>query len=321
MRRERHLILGVAGYLGVGLARRLRALGADVVGFDLAADPDLPAGVRHLRGDVRDAEDVVAAARGCDVVHHLVGIMPQARARPEVMHAVNVGGTRNALEAARRCGARRLLFVSSSEVYGIPRAVPIGEDHPKNPIGEYGRNKVEAERLCAEYARAGHVETVVLRPSTLVGPAVRERLVLALLDRAARGKALVVPRPGANRFQMTAVEDCVEALILAADAPGASGEAFNLGAPDTLPVRDELRELVRAAGIRSRVYPIPVALLRTALRILDAIGRSPLERDHYLLMDRDLVMDCAKAERLLGWRARQTNLAMLRAAFAARVQP
>jgi dTDP-glucose 4,6-dehydratase len=308
---RRHLITGGSGYLGVRLATRLLQLGDDVVCFDVRRAPEVPAAAQFVSGDVRDAGMLATAAQGCEVVHHLVGIMPQSRASAAVMRAVNVEGTRNALQAAVEHGVRRFLFASSSEVYGEPQTVPMSEEHPRRPVGEYGRNKVEAEQLCVEYGRTGKIETVRLRPSTLVGAGITERVFRTFLALATAGRPIIYNWPGTNYFQMTAVRDCVDAFVRAVDTPGIAGHAFNIAADGTLTMRDQLRELRKQAGIRSVLIPVPVVVIRPTLRLLDLFALSPLERDHYLLMDRDILLDCTKAKRLLGWQPQQTNIDMI----------
>src|SRR5207247_9178419 len=84
-------------------------------------------------------------------------------------HAMNVPGTANLPAAARAEGVRKVVFVSSSGVYGVPTTVPVTEDHPERPLGAYGRSKIEAERLCLDWAGGGG-DVTVLRPMSLFGP-------------------------------------------------------------------------------------------------------------------------------------------------------
>ena len=304
-------ITGGCGYLGTRLASRYLEMGHDVVAFDLAKSPYLPQKAVFVKGDVRDLPGMTAASKGAGIFHHLVGIMPQARAGRDLMRAINVEGTENALKAASANGIKRFVYLSSSEVYGAPETMPMKEEHPKNPIGEYGRNKVETEALCIKYMKEKGLETVMIRPSTLVGAEITERMFLRLMGMLAKNAPLTYPGKGNTRFQMTAVSDCVEACILAGEKPGVAGEAFNIAAENTPTWLDLAKEIKRRTGNESRLISIPVWLVKGILSFLDLFGASPLEKDHFMLMDRDIVMDCSKAKKLLGWTPKKSDIDMV----------
>jgi nucleoside-diphosphate-sugar epimerase len=126
-----------------------------------------------------------------------------------------------------------------------------------------------------------------------------------------------LPAGGKTRFQMTSVSDCAEACMLAATSPGVAGEAFNIGADDTLSMRDQVIELLKRRGKSTRIISIPPGLAKALLLIGYHLGVSKLEPDHFSLFDTDMVMDCAKAKRMLGWQPKQTNLDMILETFEA----
>ncbi len=205
---------------------------------------------------------------------------------------------------------KRVVFVSSSEAYGIPRTIPITENHPLEPIGEYGRNKVAAEKLCREYSGAGKIETVILRPPTIVGPEMDEPTFLRSMEMARRGQFLCVGA-GTHRFQMAYVDDVAEACVLAAHVQGIDGEAFNIGAEGTLPFRRQMEEIAKHLGRTPKIRSIPVWLFKGIMKLLIPLGLSPLEPDHLHLLYSDFVMDVSKAKRMLGWAPTRTDLEML----------
>jgi nucleoside-diphosphate-sugar epimerase len=305
-----HLITGGSGYLGVAVARKLIERGDEVRVYDLAPSDRLPESVEFLEGDVRDVEGLGSAVNGCDVIHHLVGIMPQFRAPKETMRAVNVGGMENVLRAASAANVKRVVFVSSSEVYGRPRFIPIRETDPLEPIGEYGRNKVAAEDVCRKYSGATSLEVVILRPPTIAGPEMNEPTFLRNMEMARRGHFFCVGR-GDHRFQMIHVDDAAEACVRASRKDGIDGEAFNIGAEGTLPFRRQLEEIAQHLGKTPRVRSIPTALFKLVTKILRPIGLSPLEPDHLHLLYADFVMDVSKAKEKLGWVPVKTDLQTL----------
>ena len=305
-----HILTGGSGYLGVAIARKLVGQGLPVRVYDLARSKRLPEETEFIKGDIRDFNTLKDAVSGCDVVHHLVGIMPQARAPQQTMRAVNVGGMENVLRAASDHGAGRVVFVSSSEVYGRPQAIPIKEDDALRPIGEYGRNKVAAETLCREYSGKGKVEAVILRPPTIVGPEMDEPTFLRSMEMARRGRFLCVGS-GSHRFQMAYVDDVAEACTLAALRDGIAGEAFNIGAEGTLPFRKQMEEIAKHLGLEPKIRSVPLWLFKGAINILIPFGLSPLEPDHLHLLYADFVLDVSKARRMLGWTPTRTDLQML----------
>lgn len=302
-----HLVTGASGFFGQSLVNFLVSTGHRVRAFDLQPAP-FPPGVEFAPGDIRDAGVVERACAGVDVVHHLAALLPQRRATRPVMQAVNVGGTRNLLEAAKRQGVRRVVFLSSTEIYGRPRVLPCPEDAESHPLGEYGRNKVEAEALCHDFSENG-LDVAVLRPPTIVGPGIPDRMLLKMMELLRTGGTYPLPGAGANRVALISARDCARACLLAAESPRAPGGAFNIAAEEKPPtVREMARSLIEHAGTRVRTVSVPPALILAGLEFLHLFGLSPLEREHYLLLHRDYYFDLKRSREVLGWRAEHSTV-------------
>ena len=127
---------------------------------------------------------------------------------------MNVEGTATLLAAALEARVRRVVFISTTAVYGIPETHPIDESAPLHGVGHYGRSKIEAEEVLREFERRG-LAAVVIRPKTFIGP---ERLGVfeILFDWIREGRRIYVLGSGRNRYQLLAVEDLVDAIALAA---------------------------------------------------------------------------------------------------------
>jgi nucleoside-diphosphate-sugar epimerase len=298
-------ISGGAGFLGLHLARRLLADGARVRTLDVVPldDAGLEASVEEVRGDVRDPAAAASLVAGAGVLVHAAAALPIQASRASIF-SVNVGGTSTLLDAARTAGVRRVVFVSSTAVYGVPEVHPIAEDAPLHGVGHYGESKIVAEGICRDFARRG-LETVIVRPKTFVGP---ERLGVfeILFDWIREGRRIPILGDGSNRYQLLAVEDLVEAVVLAADAD-AAGETLNVGATEFGTVRSDLEALIRHAGSSSRLRPVPVRPAEIALRALELARVSPLAEWHYRTAHRDSYVDVSKAQRLLGWEPERSN--------------
>ena len=300
-------VSGGAGFLGLHLARRLLADGHEVRTLDVAPldDAELERSVEELRGDIRDPGRVRDLVEGTDVVVHAAAALPIQASRDSI-RSVNVAGTENVLRAAHAAGVERLVFVSSTAVYGVPEKHPIEEDDPLVGVGWYGESKIDAEALC----RVAAVETTIIRPKTFIGP---ERLGVfeILFDWIREGRRIYILGKGHNRYQLLAVEDLVEAIVRAATSPEAARETFNIGATEFGTVRTDLQALIDHAGSSSRLTPVPVRPAEIALRALELVRLSPLAEWHYKTAHRDSFVDVSKADRLLGWRPRLSNRAAL----------
>ncbi|HEX9378103.1 MAG TPA: NAD(P)-dependent oxidoreductase [Gaiellaceae bacterium] len=296
-------ISGGAGFLGLHLARRLLADGHDVRTLDVVPldDTELERSVDERRGDIRDRESVRKLVDGADVVVHAAAALPIQASR-ESIRSVNVGGTENVLRAGDDAGVRRVVFISSTAVYGVPEKHPIEEDDPLVGVGWYGESKIDAEGLC----RVAAVETTIVRPKTFIGP---ERLGVfeILFDWIREGRRIYTLGKGNNRYQLLAVEDLVDAIVRAGKEPKAARETFNVGATEFGTVRSDLQALIDHASSSSRLQPVPVKPAEIALRGLELLRVSPLAEWHYKTAHKDSFVDVTKAQRLLGWQPRLSN--------------
>jgi nucleoside-diphosphate-sugar epimerase len=310
----RWAISGGAGFLGLHLARRLLDDGHDVRTLDVVPldDAGLEGRVEEIRGDVRSAADARRLVEGADVVVHAAAALPIQVSRRAIW-SVNVEGTATVLGAALEAGARRAVLVSSTAVYGIPKVHPLYEDSALVGVGHYGESKIEAERVCAAFGERG-LEFAIVRPKTFIGP---ERLGVfeILFDWVREGRRIYTLGSGRNRYQLLAVEDLVDGIVLAAERPEASGEIFNVGAREFGTVREDLGALIEHAGSSSRLTAVPARPAEIALRALELLRLSPLAEWHYKTAHRDSFVDVSKAERLLGWTPRFSNADALRRTY------
>jgi nucleoside-diphosphate-sugar epimerase len=307
-------ISGGAGFLGLHLARRLLADGRSVRTLDLAPldDAELEAAVDEMRGDIRDRAAVRRLVEGADVLVHAAAALP-IRGSAREIRSVNVEGTATLLGAALDEGVGRALLISSTAVYGVPETHPIDETAPLRGVGHYGASKIEAEQVALDFGRRG-LGIAILRPKTFIGP---ERLGVfeILFDWIREGRRIPILGDGSNRYQLLAVEDLVDAIVLAGEA-SVAGETFNLGATEFGTVRSDLEALIADAGSGSRLRPVPIKPAELALRALELTRLSPLAEWHYKTAHRDSFVDVAKAQRLLGWQPRYSNAEALIRTYA-----
>jgi nucleoside-diphosphate-sugar epimerase len=234
------LVTGGAGFIGSNLVRALVERGDTVRVLDnfSTGNRDNLEGldVHVVEGELRSYERVHNAVRGTEVVFHLgaLGSVPRSVQDPLTSSAVNVEGTLNVLLAARDEGVRRVVFSSSTSVYGSTREMPTTESTPPDPLSPYGVAKLAAERYCMSFSRVYEsFETVVLRYFNVFGPRQSPHsqyaAVVPLFIRAiADGTPVTIHGDGEQSRDFTYVGNVVDATLSAGDAPGASGRAFNI---------------------------------------------------------------------------------------------
>jgi len=299
------LVTGGSGYFGETVVRRLLADGADVVVYDLN-----PPGLAHpklgfVQGDVRDLDAITAATQSAEVVFHNVAQVPLAKDKA-LFWSVNRDGTANVLEAALRCGVRRLVYTSSSAVFGAPKTNPVTEATEPSPGEEYGQAKLAGEHLCQAYEQKG-LSCSIIRPRTIMGHG-RLGIFQILFEWIYKGLNVPVLGRGDNLYQFVHAEDLATACVLAGNAP--TGGVFNIGAAGFSSMRETLEDLIRHAGTRSAVKSVPKGPTVMAMRLANALGLSPLAAYHALMYGESLYFDISKARTELGFEPAYTQKQM-----------
>ena len=302
-----HLVTGGAGFLGSRIARALHSRGERVRVLDILPTADLPAGIEYVRADVVGDHDALqAAAEGAEVVHHTAAMVPLTKAGRRFWQ-VNVEGTQNMLDAARRARARLFIHVSTSAVFGVPDRCPITDETPLRPVEAYGRAKLEAERR-VERAAANGLPCAIIRPRTIIGSG-RLGIFQILHEWISEGRKVYVIGDGSQQHQYLHADDIVDFMLLLTEQPKPG--IYNLGTDRFGPLRENLEALIRHAGTRARVVGTPVRVAIGALRLLDVLRLSPLAPWHYLTYHKPFHFDISRPMRELGWRPRYGNVDML----------
>jgi nucleoside-diphosphate-sugar epimerase len=274
--------------------------------FDLVDAADRPAEVEFVQGDVRDPQAVARALSGVDIVHHNVAQVPLAKDR-KLFESVNIGGMTNILEAARTQGVRKVVYTSSSAVFGVPRQNPVTEETIPEPGEAYGRAKLAGETLCREAVRQG-LDVTIIRPRTILGHG-RLGIFQILFEWIHTGYNVPVLGRGDNVYQFVHADDLAEACLKAGDRPGPA--VYNIGTDRFGTMAESLTALCRHAGTGSKVKRLPMAPIVAAMRVCSFTGLAPLGPYHALMYGRSLYFDLTKAVGELNWRPRYSNVEML----------
>ena len=286
------LVTGGGGFIGSNLVRRLLEHGDQVRVLDNFSTgnrknlADIVDEIEVVEGELRSYERVHNATRGVEVVFHQGALpsVPRSVQDPLTTGAVNVEGTLNVLLAARDEGVRRVVYASSSSVYGNTGTLPRVETHFPDPISPYAVAKLAAERYCVSFARVYGLETITLRYFNVFGPrqdptsqyaAVVPRFIAAI----EAGEPVLIYGDGEQSRDFTYVENVLDANVRAADIPGASGHVINVATGE------------------------PRSVNALADTIGDVLGK-PVRKEYLPPRTgdvRDSWADVAEARRVLGW--------------------
>ena len=302
------LVTGGSGFLGINLIRYLRTKGVDEIRVLDIADFDYPEQsepwLKFLKGDVRDVAAVERSVEGCDVVVHCAAALPLYS--EEDIYTTEVDGCRNVLAACRKFGCDRMIQISSTAVYGVPKKHPIYETDPIVGVGPYGHAKIEAEEICRAAIKEGYCVSII-RPKSFIGP---ERLgVFALFyDWAYTGHGFPMIGSGQNRYQLMDVDDLCGAIWSAMTYPkDVVATEFNIGAKDFTTMKEDYQAVLDRAGHGKKIRGMPVKPLILMLRILEKLHLSPLYPWVYETASTDSFVSIEKAEKLLDYKPKYSN--------------
>jgi len=296
---SRVLVTGAGGFIGSHVVEQLVESGAIVralVRYNSRNDwgrlQDLSravlAEVDVYTGDLANPEAVAAAVAGCETVLHLGALIPipYSYRHPREFLTVNVEGTMNVLEAARRADVRRVVHLSSSEVYGTAQQIPIPETHPLHPQSPYAASKVAADQLALSYFRSFALPVVIARPFNTFGPRQSARAVIPTIIAQALARDHIELGALDTTRDFSFVTDTARGVIHCASAAGVEGEELNLGTGEEHSIARVVADVGAILGRKLTVIESQTRLRPPA----SEVGR--------------LVADCTKMRMRTGWQPR-----------------
>lgn len=259
------MVTGGAGFIGSHLVDRLIEMGNHVIAYDNfdeyyagknrniqnhVGDPNFDL----VKADILDYDTLRKAMNKVDIVFHLAA---QAGVRyslenPIKTNTVNTAGTLNVLRAAKQNRSKKIVFASSSSVYGVPQYMPVNEKHPTNPVSIYGASKLAAEKYC----RILGLPTIILRYHTVYGP--RQRPDMAIhkwIQRLFQNKPPIIYGDGEQTRDFTHIDDIIDGTLKSVETEGVEKEIFNLGSGSNVSVNTVV-ELLLKLNDKTDIKPI-----------------------------------------------------------------
>jgi len=290
---DKILITGGAGFIGSHLCEKYVQEGCTVLCLDNFLSGSM-ANISHLldyrnfkliEGDVRDKDLLKTIGIGVEVIMHLAAQIHVDRSyiEPQLTWDINVFGTQNILEMAKMYDVKRVIFASSSEVYGTAQYVPMDEKHPLDAPHPYGASKIAADRLCFSYQKTYGMDIVIMRPFNVFGPRQRDVGYGAVISKFVRRVVNNVPPmifgEGKQRREYTYVDDIVNAYDLVLCYPKKITTPVNFGTGKDVSIKQLAAHIIDACA--KKMKPVHV-------------GPRMAEVDR-------LCADASMAKNLLGW--------------------
>jgi len=291
----RMLITGGAGFVGSHLCEKYTKEGHTVLCLDNFMSGNLM-NIRHLldyrnfkliKGDIRDYDLLERIMRDVEAVIHLAAQVHVDRSyiEPRLTWEVNVMGTQNVLEIARLHDASKIIYASTSEVYGSAQYVPIDEKHPLDAPHPYGASKVAADRMCHAYNQTYGMNIAILRLFNIFGPHQRDLgyggVISIFTRRVLTGMPPIIYGNGAQSRDYTYIADAVRAYDIVLNRKEPITEPVNFGSGRDVTIMDLANKIIDLCGKSDTIKPVYVE---------PRIGE----------VNR-LIANAAKAKKLLGW--------------------
>lgn len=269
-KKSESLITGGAGFIGSNLADKLLNSGTKVICYDnfnsyyFGKERNIEKNLdnsnyRLVKGDILDLKSLSETAKEAEIIYHLAaqpGVRYSIQNPVEVSH-ININGTINVLEAMRLADVKRLVFASSSSVYGKPQHLPIQETHPTDPISPYGASKLAAEKYCELYGELYGFSISILRYFTAYGPRQRPDMAIhKFVKTILADQNPIIYGDGAQTRDFTYIDDIVQSTVLAAEKMMSGVHIFNIGGGQRISINDLIQRLISLCGKKDNIMPI-----------------------------------------------------------------
>ncbi|MCP4133442.1 MAG: NAD(P)-dependent oxidoreductase [bacterium] len=308
------LLTGCSSYLGRQLLDKLLERGEIVRCYDLYKPKDLPEDVEFIQGDLLGDAKLKKLCTGIDTIFHFMDIRRPGYQGRKSMKKINVRGTQNLLLAAERNNVKKFFFLSTYEVYGKPKGALIRQDDRKKPGNSYGKDKLKGENFCWEYEKKGKMAITIFRPSPIAGPNIDDPIILITLYMVlAMGDAsvLYMSGDGDTKYQLLHPEDALNAFLAAYDSDISRSKVYNLGSNNVPTQMEQIVKVKEKAKLGCTVKHISPLKARLLSLLFKPLKLSYLSKEHLVYLLNNILLDCQRAKKDLGWDPKKDNINIL----------
>ena len=295
------LITGGSGYFGECLIDFLKIKNFNTFSLDINEPTSLKNLDKFYKFDVLELYKDSSILENIDTVYHCVANVPLSKDK-NLFYRNNVESTRVLLDSCLKKNIKKIVLLSSSAVYGIPKLNPVSEDTLTAPMEDYGKAKLESEKICFE-EKYNNLDINIVRPRTIVGKG-RMGIFEILFDWIDQGHNIPVFNNGENIYQFVHSEDLASACYLASLQKGKN--IFNCGTNKYSSMRSVLENLCKHANTGSKVKSLPMAIIEPLMKLTSFLKISPLAPYHSMMYGRSLYFDNKKINSL-GWKSKYSN--------------
>jgi UDP-glucose 4-epimerase len=254
----------------------------------------------------------------CKGAHTIIHLMDKSRAQKigrAKMRKINIAGTRNLLNAAKKLKINRFIFLSTYAVYGKTDSFPLKEEDKKKPYTAYGKDKLKAEILCEAFAKKNKMNLSVLRPSVITGPNVKNSAILITLYMAmglGNDNVMYISGDGDTRFQLLSPEDAADAFYRVYKAgEKAHGLSFNVGSDNVPTQMEQIVKIKEMKKLDFAVKHITKWKARFYSLLFKPSNINYFTREHFLFIFHSVYLDCHRLKTITGWSPKKDNLQIM----------
>ena len=262
---DKTLVTGGAGFIGSHLTDKLIAKGNDVVVFDNLSSGDLK-NLEHLKdnkkfsfikGDLLKAEDIEVALRNVSRVYHIAA-NPEVRlgeTNTKTHFEQNIVASYNLLEAMRKNDVKKIVFTSTSAVYGDAKVIPTSEGYPAMPISTYGASKLAVEGMISSFCHTFGMNGIVFRFANVIGRGSNHGVIIDFIKKLKNNpNELEILGDGTQTKSYIYIDDCIEGMLFGEEKSNVNFELFNLGSEDKITVKELADLVVKGLGLNDVKY-------------------------------------------------------------------
>lgn len=309
------LITGSNSLLGRAVVEKFTQNGEKVRCYDQYKPESIPEGVEFIQGDLFTMKRLNLACKGVDTIIHLMDKSRAQKVGRGMMRKINITGTRNLLNAAKKMKINRFIFLSSYAIYGKTKSFPLKEDDRKKPYTAYGKDKLKAEILCEAFAKKNKINLSVLRPAVITGPYVKNSSILITLYMAMGlgiDNIMYISGDGDTRFQLLSPEDAADAFFKVYKAgPKAYGLSFNVGSDNVPTQMEQIVKIKEKKKLDFAVKHITKMKARFYSLLFKPSKVNYFTKEHFLFIFYSVYLDSHRLKTVTGWSPKKDNMDIL----------